>query len=68
MVQHRQLAPILRQDIYIPEFRTKKTDYLPISRLQDSKTSQMLEDAGVGVVELLVALDVKVYRPIYQHL
>jgi len=28
----------------------------------------MLEDAGVGVIELLVALDVKVYRPIYQHL
>ena len=68
MVQHRQFTPILRQDIYIPESRTKKTDYLPILRFQDSKTFQMLEDAGVGIVELLVALDVKVYRPIYQHL
>jgi len=28
----------------------------------------MLEDIGIGVAKLLVVLDVKVYRPIHQHL
>ena len=68
MVQYRWPVPILRQDIHTLEPRTKKADCLPVLQAQVNRIPWMLEDIGIGVAKLLVVLDVKVYRPIHQHL
>ena len=38
------------------------------NKLQDSWTSWMLEDVRAGIPELLVALDIEIYRTVHQYL